>query len=115
MRWTRAQQSGEGDATACQYQSVSRRDIAETIVRANYGLRVGKFEMDFEDGELRFHASQILDGDAVGTAVIDRMIGTAVNMMDTYLPAFISVVYGNEQAGDAIRRVEVTSASVDTA
>jgi hypothetical protein len=47
------------------------------LVRANYGLRVGKFEMDFEDGELRFQASQILDGDAVGGAVIDRMIGTA--------------------------------------
>ncbi len=28
--------------------------------------------------------SQILDGDAVGDAVIDRMIGTAVNMMDVY-------------------------------
>jgi hypothetical protein len=38
-----------------------------------------------------------LDGDAVGEAVIDRMIGTAVNMMETYLPAFMSVVYGNEE------------------
>ena len=93
----------------------SRRDIAETIVRANYGLRVGKFEMDFEDGELRFHVSQILEGDVVGTAVIDRMIGTAVKMMETYLPAFLAVLYGNEAAEDAIRRVEATSASVDTA
>ena len=42
----------------------------------------------------------------MGEAVIDRMIGTAVNMMETYLPAFMSVVYGNEEAGDAIRRVE---------
>ena len=84
----------------------SRRDIAEAIVRANYGLRVGKFELDFEDGELRFQASQILDGDAVGEAVIDRMIGTAVNMMETYLPAFLAVVYGNEEPGDAIRGME---------
>jgi hypothetical protein len=84
----------------------SRRDIAEAIARANCGLRVGKFEMDFDDGEIRFQVSQILDGDAVGEAVIDRMIGTAVNMMDTYLPAFVSVVYGNELPGDAIRRVE---------
>jgi hypothetical protein len=84
----------------------SRRDVAEAIVRANYGLRVGKFEMDFDDGEIRFQASQILDGDAVGEAVIDRMIGTAVNMMELYLPAFLAVVYGNEEPGDAIRRVE---------
>jgi hypothetical protein len=84
----------------------SLRDIAEAIVRANYGLRIGKFEMDFEDGEIRFQVSQILDGDAVGPAVIDRMIGTAVNMLDTYLPAFLSVVYGNELPKEAIARVE---------
>jgi hypothetical protein len=47
----------------------SRRDIAEAIVRANYGLRVGKFELDLDDGELFFQVSQILDGDAVGEAV----------------------------------------------
>jgi hypothetical protein len=84
----------------------SRRDIAEAIVRANYGLRVGKFELDLDDGELFFQVSQILDGDVVGAAVIDRMIGTAVNMIDTYLPAFMSVVYGNEEAGEAVRWVE---------
>jgi hypothetical protein len=67
---------------------------------------VGKFELDSEDGELRFHVSQILDGDAVGPAVIDRMIGTAVNMMETYLPAFLAVVYGNEEPKEAIARVE---------
>ncbi len=48
--------------------------------------------MDFDVGELRFQVSQTLAGDAVGPAVIDRMIGTAVNMMDTYLPAFLAVV-----------------------
>jgi hypothetical protein len=46
----------------------------------------GPFARRSPDGEIRFQASQILDGDAVGTAVIDRMIGTAVNMLDTYLP-----------------------------
>ncbi len=84
----------------------SRRDIAEAIVRANYGLRVGKFEMDFDDGEIRFQVSQILDGDAVGPAVIDRMIGTAVNMMDTYLPAFLAVVYANDPPNEAVAWVE---------
>ncbi len=82
------------------------RDIAEAIVRANHRLRVGKFELDLDDGELFFQVSQILDGDAVGEAVIDRMIGTAVNMLDTYLPALLSVVYGNEEPADAIRQAE---------
>ena len=108
--WTAARVENDLFQVAC-YSPVripegSRRDIAEAIVRANHGLRVGKFELDFEDGEIRFQVSQILDCDAVGEAVIDRMIGTAINMLDTYLPAFMSVVYGNESPGDAVRRVE---------
>ncbi len=43
----------------------SRRDIAEALVR------------DFDDGEIWFQVTQILDGVAVGEAVIDRMIGAA--------------------------------------
>jgi hypothetical protein len=54
------------------------------MVRANHRLRIGKFELDLDDGEPFFQVSQILDGDAVGETVIDRMIGTAVNMLDTY-------------------------------
>jgi len=108
--WTAARVEDDLFQVACYSPMLipqgSRRDTAEAVVRANYGLRIGKFEMDLEDGEIRFQVSQILDGDAVGEAAIDRMIGTAVNMLDTYLPAFMSVVYGNEEPGDAIRRVE---------
>jgi hypothetical protein len=69
-----------------------------TIVRANYGLRVGKVEMDLEDGELRFQVSQILNGEAVGEAVIDRMIGTAVIkgipvVRENYQPEIIEIAF----------------------
>jgi hypothetical protein len=83
-----------------------RPAVAEAVARANYGLRVGKFELDCDDGDMRFQVSQILTGDAVGEEVIDRMIGTAINMLDMYLPAFLSVIYGNELPKDAIRCVE---------
>ena len=42
----------------------------------------------------------------MGQAVIDRMIGAAVNMLDTYLPALLSVIYANELPKEAIARVE---------
>ncbi len=57
-----------------------RTAAAETIARANYGLRLGKFELDLDDGEVRFQVSQILVDDAVGQAVIDRMIGTVAKI-----------------------------------
>jgi hypothetical protein len=83
-----------------------RPAAAETIARANYGLRLGKFELDLDDGEVRFQVSQILVDDAVGQTVIDRMIGTTVTMLETYLPALLSVIYANESPKEAIGRVE---------
>ena len=77
--------------------------IAETIARANYGLRVGKLEMDMDDGELRFQVAQILADDNLDGSVIHRLIGTAMEMLDRYLPAILSVIYGNELPKDAIR------------
>jgi hypothetical protein len=84
----------------------ARPAIAQTIVRANYGMRVGKFEMDFDDGELRFQASQILTEEGLDDEVIDRMMATTMSMLDLYLPAVLSVIYGNELPEDAIRFVE---------
>ena len=84
----------------------SRPAIAETITRANYGLKVGKFEMDFDDGDLRFQAAQILPSDSLDDETIRRLIGTAIVMLNTYLPAILSVIYGNEAPKDAIRCVE---------
>ena len=34
------------------------------------------------------------------------MLGTTMAMLDLYLPAILSVIYGNELPGDAIRHVE---------
>ena len=84
----------------------ARPAIAETITRANCGLRVGKFEMDFDAGELRFQAAQILTDDDLEEHVIDRLMGTIMSMLDMYLPAVFSVVYGNELPEDAIRCAE---------
>ena len=83
-----------------------RPAIAETIARANYGLKVGKLEMDMDDGELRFQAAQILTEDCLEETVIDRLLGTTMSMLDMYLPAVLSVIYGNELPKDAIRCVE---------
>ena len=83
-----------------------RPAIAEAVARANYGLQVGKFELDVNDGDLRFQAAQIMTDNTVGEEVIDRLIGTTIAMLDWYLPAFLSVIYGNELPKDAIQCVE---------
>lgn len=84
----------------------ARPMIAETIARANFGLQIGKFEMDFDEGELRFQASQVLTEDGLDDDVIGRLMGTTMAMLDIYLPAVLSVIYGNELPKDAVRHVE---------
>jgi len=92
----------------------SRAAIAEAVSRANFGMKVGKFELDMSDGELLFQAAHILVPDSEGETflpdqVIGRVIGTALAMVDKYTPAFLSIIYGNETPSDAIRCVESPS------
>ena len=80
--------------------------IGEVVNRANYGLRVGKFEMDVDDGHVRFQIHQILEGVGVGEEIIDRMITTALAMCERYLPAFLAVHCGSSTAKIAVAEVE---------
>jgi hypothetical protein len=84
----------------------SRPAIAETLARINCGMRVGKFEMHYDEGEIRFQAAQILPDDNLEDETIDRLIGTTMNMLDLYLPALLSVIYGNELPQDAVRHAD---------
>jgi hypothetical protein len=84
----------------------ARPAVAETVARANHGLQVGKFEFDLDSGDVRFQCSQIVTDDDLSNEVIDRLIGTTVSMLDLYLPAIMSVIYGNELPKDAIQFVE---------
>ncbi len=84
----------------------SRPAIAETIARANFGLKIGKFEMDIDDGDLRFQVAQILIDDVLEDETIRRLIGTTMAMLNAYLPAVLSVIYGNELPKDAVKCIE---------
>ena len=84
----------------------ARAAVAETLTRVNYGLRVGKFEFDFRDGEVRFQASSVLLAGMLDDFVIRQLIGTTLALLDRYMPAVLSVVYANESPIDAVARVE---------
>ncbi len=87
-----------------------RPDVAETITRANYGLMVGRFEMDYDQGTIQFQAATLLDGEPLPGDLICRLICTVVAMLNRYLPAIMGVIYANEAPKDAIGRAEAPSA-----
>jgi hypothetical protein len=73
-----------------------RISVMELVTRANFGLRLGCFELDLDDGELRFRASADLEGTEAQPATARALLYTAVATMNRYLPALIDVIDGKE-------------------
>ncbi len=83
-----------------------RLRVAEFITRANYGLRIGNFELDFRDGEVRYKSSLDFEGVELTPALIRNAIYPAVQTMDRYLPGLMSVIYGSTSPEEAIAEIE---------
>ncbi|HEC33753.1 MAG TPA: hypothetical protein ENI37_03445 [Chloroflexi bacterium] len=83
-----------------------RQAIAEFLTRANYGLMIGNFEMDFHDGEVRYKTSIDVEGDRLTSALIRPMVYINVLMMDRYLPGIMKVAFGEGIPADAIAEIE---------
>jgi hypothetical protein len=80
--------------------------VAEFLTRANSGMILGNFELDFTDGEIRYKTSIDVEGDRVSFALIKRLVYANVTMMDQYWPGIMSVVYGEVEATEAIAQIE---------
>ena len=83
-----------------------RLAVAEFLTRANSGMIIGNFEMDFEDGEIRYKTSIDVEDDSLSSALIKRLVYANVMMMDAYLPGIMSVIYGDVTPVDAIAQIE---------
>lgn len=83
-----------------------RAAVAEYITRANYGLRIGNFEMDYSDGEVRYKSSLDFEDETLTPALIKNTIYPAVQTMDFYLPGLLGVMYGNKTPVEAVQETE---------
>ncbi len=83
-----------------------RAQVAEFITRANYGLRIGNFELDYSDGEVRYKTSLDVENAELTSALISNQVYANLWTMDRYLPGVFSVVYGNALPEDAIKEIE---------
>lgn len=84
-----------------------RAEVAAYITRANYGLHVGNFEMDWNDGELRYKTTGVADPQSMpGLEVIRRLTYVGFSMFDRYVPGVLSILYGGKTAAEAIAEAE---------
>lgn len=79
-----------------------RQVMAEFITRANYGMVLGNFEMDFSDGEIRYKTSAYLEEFAPTRDFFHTLVYTNLLMTDKYLPAIMSVIYAGMTAEQAV-------------
>ena len=69
-------------------------------------LRIGNFEMDFGDGEVRYKSSLDFEGAELTSELISHAIYPAVQTMDRYLPGVMGLLYGDKSPAEAIAEVE---------
>jgi len=72
-----------------------RRAVGEFLSRVNYGMIIGNFELNFDDGEIRYKTSTNVKNHSLDSDTIKQLVYTNVNMMDEYLPGIIAVKNGS--------------------
>jgi hypothetical protein len=71
-----------------------RDEVSRFLTRANYGLAAGNFELDFDDGEIRYKTVLQLQGDELDGATMKRLVRANGIAMETYLPGIGAVITG---------------------
>jgi hypothetical protein len=72
-----------------------RAACAELLTRINFGLALGCFEMDFEDGEIRFRTSIPLVSEDVSPEMVEHLVFSNLSTVDRFFGAIMSVIHAD--------------------
>jgi hypothetical protein len=82
---------------------VERRPaIAEFLTRVNYYMAIGNFEMDYDEGEVRYKTSVDVEGDHLSVATTRQLFKTNVATIDLFLPGIEAVVRGDGSPAEVL-------------
>jgi hypothetical protein len=81
-------------------------DMAEFVARANRGMRIGNFELDFEDGEVRFKTSIDVEGGELTSKMIDNLLQANLVTMDRYFSGMMELIYGDKMPKELVQKME---------
>jgi hypothetical protein len=82
--------------------------VAEYLTRANWGLLMGNFELDYSDGEVRFKTSIQLNNTPMTADLLRPLVMGNVAAMDKYLPGLQAVVALQKTPIEAIAEIEAS-------
>ena len=81
-------------------------EMSEFTSRANRGMRIGNFELDYDDGEIRFKTSVDVEGGALTHKMIDNLLRANLTTMNRYFPGMMELIYADEEPSTIIRKIE---------
>ncbi|MHB8646935.1 MAG: YbjN domain-containing protein [Thermomicrobiales bacterium] len=79
-----------------------RPAVAEFLTRVNYYMAIGNFEMDYDEGEIRYKTSVDVEGDRLSVAMARRLFKTNVATMDLFLPGIEAVIRGDGSPAEVL-------------
>ena len=80
--------------------------VAELLARINYGLNIGNFELDMNDGEIRYKTSIDVEGGDLTPRMVETLIAVNISTADRYFPSFADVMYAVVAPMEAVARIE---------
>jgi len=83
-----------------------RAGCADLVNQINYTSLLGCFEMDQDDGELRFRLTYPLDEAEITDAQLERTLVVAAMMADRYYPAFMSLIHAALPPSEALQSID---------
>ena len=89
------------------FRLTRRHKVAEFITRVNYGMVIGNFEMDYEDGEMRYKTSIDIEGTELAASMIRQLVYANLVITDRYLPGIMRVIYSDESPVDVLDSIEL--------
>ncbi len=84
----------------------TRPAVAEYLTRANWGLMIGNFELDYDDGEVRYKTSLQLEEMTLTRDLLRPLVFDNVVVMDKYITGLDAVMNGRQSPVDAILAAE---------
>ena len=76
--------------------------LAEYLMKANYGLMIGNFELDFTDGEIRYKTSIDVENSRLTPELLHNLVYANVLTMDQYLPGITALLNGKLSTEEAL-------------
>lgn len=86
----------------------NRAEVAEFVLRANYGMKNGGFDFDFDDGEISFRLP-LYCGEEIEAPTHEQInfaVDSCLFALQRYSDGFARIVYGIETAKEAIAKIE---------